>query len=74
LYIIVNYLFKMLSIETESIISKLLLNLADNEKATEVVRQVLGEYIDFDAYDVFRYLDRENKSYIDEYDIVDFLK
>jgi len=64
----------MLSIETESIISKLLLNLADNEKATEVVRQVLGEYIDFDAYDVFRYLDRENKSYIDEYDIVDFLK
>ena len=47
----------MLSQETENIISKLLVNLAEGEKSTEVIRQVLAEQTDFDAWAIFRYLD-----------------
>ena len=64
----------MLSLETESLISKFFLNVADNEKAVEVIRQVLCDQLDFCAYHVFRNLDRENKNFLDEYNFVDFLK
>lgn len=64
----------MLSLGTENLITKLLLVVADGEKAVEIIRQVLAEQIDFDAYNTFCYLDREGKNYIDEYNIHDFLK
>jgi hypothetical protein len=64
----------MLSIETESRISKLLLTLADGEKATELTRQLLSDKRDFDPYLAFKRLDREGKNRIDEFNIVDFLK
>lgn len=64
----------MLSLETETLVSKLLLTIADSEKAVEVVRQVLGDQLDFEPFMVFRYLDRADKNFLDEFDITDFLK
>jgi hypothetical protein len=64
----------MLSIETEARVAKLLLSLADGEKSVDITRQVLAEQLDFDAYQVFKKLDREGKNYIDEFNLVDFLK
>ncbi len=64
----------MLSYETEAIFSKLLLSLADGEKATETARQVLASQFDFDLLTIFNYFDRENKNFVDEYNITDFLK
>jgi len=64
----------MLSVETESIVSKLLLNLAASEKYSEVIRQVLADQMEFDPWAIFRYFDRENKNFIDEYNFSDFLK
>jgi hypothetical protein len=64
----------MLSIETEARLAKLFLNLADGEKAAEISRQVLGEQLDFDTYQVFKKLDAESKNHIDEFNIVEFLK
>jgi hypothetical protein len=63
-----------LSYGTENLVAKLLLTIADGEKAVEVIRQVLADQIDFDAYDAFCYFDREGKNYVDEYNFVDFLK
>jgi len=64
----------MLSLGTENLITKLCLVVADGEKAVEIIRQVLADQIDFDAYHTFCYLDKEVKNYIDEYNIHDFLK
>ena len=64
----------MLSLGTENLITNLLLIVADGEKAVEVIRQVLADQPDFDAYNTFGYLDRERKSYLDEYNIQEFLK
>jgi len=64
----------MLSLGTENLITNLCLILADGEKAVEVIRQVLADQLDFDAYNTFCYLDREAKGYIDEYNLHDFLK
>lgn len=64
----------MLSIETEARVAKLFLALADGEKAVELNRQVLGDHIDFHAFNVFKRLDSEGKNYIDEFNIVDFLQ
>jgi hypothetical protein len=64
----------MLSIETEARVAKLFLNLADGEKSIEINRQVLADQLDFDPYQTFRRLDTENKNYVDEFNIVDFLK
>jgi len=64
----------LLSLQTETLVSKLLLTIADGEKAVEVVRQVLSDQIDFEPYNVFKFLDKEDKHYIDEYNFTDFLK
>jgi hypothetical protein len=64
----------MLSIETEARVAKLFLNLADGEKSVEIARQLLNDQLDFDPYLAFKRIDREGKNYIDEYNIIDFLK
>jgi len=64
----------MLSTETETIISKLFSSLAQHEKNIEIYRLVLAENSDFEPYSLFRFLDKENKKYIDEYNIIEFLK
>jgi hypothetical protein len=64
----------MLSIETESRIAKLFVNLFEGEKSVEIARNVLCDQLQFDAYHIFNRLDKEEKNYIDEYNLVDILK
>ena len=64
----------MISIETEARIAKLLLTLSDGEREVETIRHVLAKQSGFDAYNIFRFLDKNLKNNIDEYDIFSFLK
>ncbi len=64
----------MLSIETESKIAKLFVLLYEAEKSIETARIVLADQLQFDANKIFFELDRNLKNYIDEYDIIEFLK
>jgi hypothetical protein len=64
----------MLSIETEARVARLFINLADGEKNVDISRKVLVEQRNFDPYLAFKRLDREGKNYIDEYNLLDFLK
>ena len=63
----------MLSIETEVRIASLLLTLAEGERNIEISRQVLSDNFDFDAYQIFKYIDVDNKNRIDALDILNFL-
>ena len=64
----------MLSLETEAKAAKLFLILSEGEKSIEISRQLLSDQIDFNSYQVFKQFDKDSKTYIDAYDIVDFLK
>ena len=64
----------MLSSTTLKLACDLLINLGEQEKKVEINRQVLGENLDFDAYQVFAYLDTESKNYINEINILNFLQ
>jgi len=64
----------MLSKETLKLACDLMINLARQEKKVEINRQVLGQNLDFDAYQVFAYLDKESKNYINEINIINFLQ
>ena len=64
----------MLSKETLKLACDLMINLAKQEKKVEINRQVLGQNLDFDAYQVFAYLDIESKNYINEVNIMNFLQ
>ena len=64
----------MLSIETEARVVKLFINLFEGERSVESCRENLAIQRDFDAYQIFQRVDRERKNYIDEYNLVDFLK
>ena len=63
----------MISPDTESQIIKLLLTLSDQERQVEINRQVLAQNLDFDAYQVFRYLDTDNKNSINSQNLLNFL-
>lgn len=63
----------MLSIETEVRIASLLLTLAEGERNIEISRQVLSDNFDYDAYQIFKYIDVDNKNRIDALDILNFL-
>ena len=64
----------MLSIETEARVIKLFINLFEGERTVELTRENLAIQRDFDAYQIFQRVDRERKNFVDEYNIVDFLK
>lgn len=64
----------MLSIETEARVAKMFLTLADGENLVELKRQALADQLDFDPYLAFKRFDMENKNYIDEFNIVNFMK
>lgn len=64
----------MLSIETELRVAKLFVSLFEGERLVETTRISLADQLQFDAYHIFSRLDRENKNYLDEYNLVDFLK
>ena len=60
--------------ETESRISKLLLEIVRGENTIESCRRIMTNNYDFDAYQIFDYLDVENKNRIDSIDIINYLK
>ena len=64
----------MLSIETEARVTKLFINLFEGERSVEISRENLAIQRNFDVYQIFQRIDREGKNYIDEYNVVDFLK
>ena len=64
----------MVSIETEARIAKILLTLAEGERNIEISRQVLSDNNDYDAYQIFKYLDYEGKNRIDACNIIEFLR
>ena len=63
----------MLSKNTLSIFCNLLMNLSGKERQVEIGRQVLCQNLNFDAYQVFSYIDRESKNYIDEINLMTLL-
>jgi hypothetical protein len=64
----------MLSVETETRVAKLFFTLADGEKNVDISKRVLVEQRNFDPYLAFKRIDREGKNYIDEYNLLSFLK
>ena len=54
----------MISIETEIKLANIFLALAEGEKSIDINRQILIELEDFDPYQVFTYLDIEQKNHI----------
>jgi len=64
----------MLTPETESIISKLFLKIADEEVSVEEIRLQLSDNKEYNPFQVFKSLDYENKNYIDEFNLMSFLK
>ena len=44
------------------------------EKMVEINRQILGQNLNFGAYQLFAYLDTESKNYINEINIINFLQ
>ena len=64
----------MLSKNTISKFCNLLTNLAEKEKKVEINRQVWCQNLNFDAYQVFSYLDLESKNYLNEINLLTFLQ
>ena len=64
----------MISIETEARVARLLLSLAEGERSAEISRQVLSDNFDFDAYQVFKFLDVECKNRVDAINLCNFLR
>ena len=62
----------MLTNETEKLIIKFLLEIAKKEKEVEINRQILAQNSNFDIFQLFSYMDREKKNYIDTFNIMDF--
>ena len=55
----------MLTPETETLIIKFLLEISKKEKEVEINRQVLAQNSNFDIFQLFSYMDREKKNYIE---------
>ena len=63
----------MLSIQTEARVVKLLLEIAKGENAIESARRMMTNNYDFDAYQIFNFLDIEKKNRLDSLDIVNYM-
>lgn len=64
----------MVSGITEDLLVSLFLSIAETEKQSEAIRQVLVEQPSFDLHSVFDFLDRKRNLYITFSDIVLFLR
>jgi len=64
----------MLSLGTDILICKLLLTIADAEKNVEIIRHVLSDQEEYDPLNAFKFLDCENKGYVNDNNIIDYLK
>jgi hypothetical protein len=64
----------MFSSDTENLLICLFYKIAEDEISVEATRLNLADMRDFVPFDIFKYLDHENKNYIDEYSLLGFLK
>ena len=64
----------MLSVETESNLCNLFLALSEGEKSVDINRQILVELDDYDPYQIFTYLDLQQKNHINSSDLLNFLQ
>jgi len=64
----------MFTLETENLTSQLFLIIAEGERNVETLRQIISENLEFDPYLAFRFLDKEDKRYLDEYNFVNLMK
>ena len=64
----------MLSVETESKLADIFLILAEGEKSVDINRQILVELDDFNPYQIFTFLDIQQKNYINSSDLLNFLQ
>ena len=64
----------MLSVETESKLADIFLILAEGEKSIDINRQILVELEDFDPFQIFCFLDNQQKNYVDSTDLFYFLQ
>ena len=62
----------MLSVETESKLAKIFLTLAEGEKTIDINRQILVELENFDPYQIFTFLDTNQKNYLNNSDLLNF--
>ena len=63
----------MVNPETEQILAKILINLAKGERKSEIAKQVLCENPDFNPFQLFKLIDKQNKNYIDSTSLMNFL-
>lgn len=63
----------MISIETEARMAKILLTLAQGEHCIEPLRRALSDQYDYDSLQVFKFLDPENKNYVNAHNLMDYL-
>ncbi len=64
----------MYSSETEKKLGKLLMILAEGERAIEISRQVLSDLKEFDSFQIFKNIDIEDNNKIDCYSIMNYLR
>ena len=64
----------MISKETSALICDLLMTLSQKESKLEIIRQVIADIDEFDAYQVFTYLDKESKNFLTDFNIFQFLQ
>ena len=55
-------------------ISDILISLAELERDVEVTRQVITENREYNAFQIFSYIDSDKKNYVEELDIINYLK
>ena len=54
--------------------TNLLLTISEYEKSIEILRRILVEQVDFHPYLLFRFIDIDNKQFINEHDMIKLLK
>lgn len=64
----------MLSRASIELLAKLLSNICEGEKSVKNSRNNFKKINDFNPYMAFSCIDREKKNYINEYNIVEFLR
>lgn len=64
----------MISVETQALLADVILAIAKEERALEVMREILAEQVLFCPYTAFLRIDRKNYGYVDKNDLQSFLR
>ena len=64
----------MISQDFHERFSKLILIILEFENSIEIIKELLAEDPKFEAYTVFKRFDRENKNFVNDENIMQFLK